>query len=520
MLTQKRPHLLKMLLFAFIALLAAVLACARAVGPAQAPWSAEVENTVQANHIQVETTSIAPANTQQPVVDVPILTPTPDVPKILPTLRSEEEQYIVQAGDSMGRIAERFGISLDMLIAANDVANPNILEIGTLLTVPPPVPGSEGSSFKIIPDSELVYGPGSAGFDTAAFVRDNHGYLAGYTEEVDGITTSGADILQRISQAYSINPRLLLAVLEYTSGWVRSDYPDEVSREYPLGILTYYPGLYHQLAWAANNLNAGYYNWKTSAAGAWVIDSQVVPINPTINAGTAAVQYLLSLMHDRSGWDLAVSEGGIFATYQSLFGYPFHRAFEPLIPNELSQPTMILPFEAGQVWSFTGGPHAGWSDGSPWAALDFAPPGEPLGCVQSNAWVTAVADGPIIRAGNGEVMQDIATASNPSDGFEGTGWTVLYMHIESRDRVEPGTYLYAGDRIGHPSCEGGYSTGTHLHLARRYNGEWISADGTLPFILDGWIARGTEVEYNGYLLKENDTIEAWEGTSSINAIQR
>jgi hypothetical protein len=30
---------------------------------------------------------------------------------------------------------------------------------------------------------------------------------------------------------------------------------------------------------------------------------------------------------------------------------------------------------------------------------------------------------------------------------------VLYMHIESRDRVEPGTFLRAGERVGHPSCE-------------------------------------------------------------------
>jgi murein DD-endopeptidase MepM/ murein hydrolase activator NlpD len=94
------------------------------------------------------------------------------------------------------------------------------------------------------------------------------------------------------------------------------------------------------------------------------------------------------------------------------------------------------------------------------------------------------------------------------------------MHIDSQGRVKPGTNLKAGERIGHPSCEGGVSTGTHLHLARRYNGEWIPADQTLPFVLDGWVSRGGGNEYDGFLEKKGHVIEAWEGRSSDNAIQR
>jgi LasA protease len=113
------------------------------------------------------------------------------------------------------------------------------------------------------------------------------------------------------------------------------------------------------------------------------------------------------------------------------------------------------------------------------------------------------------------VMQDL-----DGDGLEQTGWTVLYMHIESRNRVQPGTYVRAGERIGHASCEGGISTGTHLHLARRYNGEWIPADGPLPFTLDGWVSKGTGSEYNGILTKNGVVIEAWEGRREENQISR
>jgi hypothetical protein len=99
------------------------------------------------------------------------------------------------------------------------------------------------------------------------------------------------------------------------------------------------------------------------------------------------------------------------------------------------------------------------------------------------------------------------------------------MHIEERDRVQPSTYLKAGERIGHPSCEGGFSTGTHTHLARRYNGEWIPADQAqvdygIPFIMDGWISSGNGIEYDGYLERDGESVEAWEGFYPENTIHR
>jgi murein DD-endopeptidase MepM/ murein hydrolase activator NlpD len=128
----------------------------------------------------------------------------------------------------------------------------------------------------------------------------------------------------------------------------------------------------------------------------------------------------------------------------------------------------------------------------------------------------AAADGRIVRADNGAVIQDL-----DNDGYEQTGWTILYMHVETRDRVHPDTYAYAGERIGHPSCEGGFSNGTHVHIARRFNGEWIPADGTLPFSMDGWVSSGNGIEYDGFLTRGDITVEAWEGVfEDLNQISR
>ena len=99
------------------------------------------------------------------------------------------------------------------------------------------------------------------------------------------------------------------------------------------------------------------------------------------------------------------------------------------------------------------------------------------------------------------------------------GRSCICISIHAKE-FEPGTIVRAGERIGHASCEGGYSTGTHLHLARRYNGEWIPADGPLPFVMDGWVSSGDGIVYNGFLSKDGVVVEAWEERRSENQISR
>lgn len=489
-------------------------ACTRRSGAMFEAWAAPTGVPTLAVVLPSTATPLAPA-TREP--GTPVLSPTPDEPHALPTLRVEMKEYAVQSGDGLGMIAARYGISLQELADANNLGTDDWLQPGQILVIPAQRPQETGTGNKIIPDSELVYGPAASAFDPVDFTRQRGGYLALYQGDVDGEMLSGGEIVARVARDYSVNPRLLLAVLEYQSGWVSTSVPDERTRDFPVGFSNlYYKGLYKQLAWSANQLNRGYYLWKENGFAAWnLTDGAVVPIDPGINAGTAGVQYLMSLLYGRDGWNRAVSEAGLMAIYQDLFDYPFYFAVEPLLPANLAQPVMLLPFETGVPWSFTSGPHGGWNTGSAWAALDFAPPGEPMGCALSDAWVTAVAPGVITRSDHGAVVQDL-----DGDGNEHTGWVVFYMHMDSSERVQVGDLLQAGDRIGHPSCEGGFSTGTHLHMARRFNGEWIAADGDLPFNLSGWISSGTWNEYDGFLTKNGQSIEAWDGQAPENQIQR
>ncbi len=120
--------------------------------------------------------------------------------------------------------------------------------------------------------------------------------------------------------------------------------------------------------------------------------------------------------------------------------------------------------------------------------------------------MTAIAPGTVTRSDFGAVVVDL-----DGDEYAGTGWAVLYQHIATSERVPVGTRVQVGDNLGHPSCEGGFSSATHLHLARTYNGRWISADGAIPFNLNGWLITGSGSEYNGVLEKNGVIKEACAG---------
>ena len=364
------------------------------------------------------------------------------------------------------------------------------------------IPGGpqSGSDFGIIPDSELVYGPALDSFALVKFAEARVPELMEYREMVDEREMTGVEIVEKVGRDYSVNPRLLLALLRNRSA-------ETLNLENPFLTDPSYQGLFRQLSWAANTLNRGYYTRRVNALSQLTLpDGVTVEIADALNAGSAALQYFYALLLGYNDWLLAVGPLGVYTDYLTLFGNPQAEAVQPLIPAGLQQPDLRLPYADGEGWYFTAGPHSAWGDGAAWAALDFAPiaPNEEVwGCYDSPDWVRAMADGQVVRISDGLVVQDL-----DGDGFEGSGWTILYMHVAENERVALGTWLSAGDAIGHPSCEGGPATGTHLHIARRYNGEWIPADQDVPFILSGWESAGFGVEYDGSLTKDGLIIEA------------
>jgi murein DD-endopeptidase MepM/ murein hydrolase activator NlpD len=81
----------------------------------------------------------------------------------------------------------------------------------------------------------------------------------------------------------------------------------------------------------------------------------------------------------------------------------------------------------------------------------------------------------------------------------------VYVHLHTdRFKLRVGQRVQVGERLGQPSCDGGLeTTGTHLHLARKYNGEWMPAGGPPAYVLSDWEVLGEHRAYHGKLVERS-----------------
>ncbi|MGA7193793.1 MAG: LysM peptidoglycan-binding domain-containing protein [Anaerolineales bacterium] len=427
--------------------------------------------------------------------------------------------YIAQTGDTVPALASRFNTTVQEIMAANPIipADATTMPPGLPMKIPIYYRELWGTSFKSIPDNAFVNGPTLIGFDTSAFVASHSGWLKDYVGYVasEGGYRTGAEIVDFVARNYSVSPRLLLALLEFQAGALSQ--PKEPKSQYILDFnILYSETVYYQLIIAAQTLNNGYYGWR---AGNLIEferpDQTIVRPDPWLNAGSVGIQYYFAQLYSGSDYDRAVGPNGLAKTYKDLFGDPWANN-SVLIPGSLKQPDMLLPFARNQIWNYTGGPHTGWGSGEPYSAVDFAPPSEFHGCftVDPQNYAIAAASGLVVRSDINGLALDL-----DGDGDERTGWVIFYLHLDPATVMPAGKELNAGDFIGYPSCKGGEVTGTHVHIARKYNGEWILADGPLAFNLEGWITHAGAVAYQGTLTRNGVTVTACQCSDFNSAIK-
>lgn len=428
--------------------------------------------------------------------------------------------YEAQSGDTVPSVAAHFNTTPAEVLAANPALSATTtLTPGLRLNVPAYYFPLGGPSFKIVPDTALIYGPDHVGWDGEAFLQAQPGWLKRQSAYVNNAQRSAAHTLRYIAQFYGVSPRLLLALMEWRSGALSNPTPtrDDVDNPYRLNPEVRARGFYLQSLWVAETLSAAYYGWRS---GRQVViplrDTYQLRVDSYQNAGSMAVQALLAHWFDYGpAFDEAAGPQGFYAAYAALWGDPW-AAPQPHLPGDLRQPILALPFEAREAWAFTGGPHPAFGTRLPWAALDFAPAGV-RGCAASSVPVRAVAPGVVARAGDSAVVLDL-----DGDGHEQTGWVLVYFHIAAQAMAPAGTLVTTGDPLGFPSCEGGRSTGTHVHLSRRYNGEWLPADGlaegVLPFVLNGWTPVRGPQPYTGRLTRIGAWIEAATNATEANRV--
>lgn len=417
--------------------------------------------------------------------------------------------YTAQSGDTLIALSRRFNVLPEEIVSAEEIPTTGLIPVGQVLMIPVRL-GSTTATTKILPDTEIVYSASMLEFNTALFIDTFGGYFSKnklYMGAEKG-NWKASEALEYFGRQNSINPRLLLALFEYQNNLVLGSPLYDDYLDYPLGYRDIrYQGFYSQLVWAIDTISEGYYGWRTGDLTSLTFtDGQTIRIAPELNAGTVAVMYFFSQLYDYQDWQAVMNPTtGFAAKYNAMFGDPWFRAQQvgPIYPSGIPSPEMALPFLNGHVWSYTGGPHGAWRAKTAYAALDFAAPAVAGSCIPALDWAVAVADGVVVRKDDGLIVVDL-----DGDGHEETGWVVIYLHITDDSGVREGDWIYQGDLLGHPSCEGGSSSGSHLHIARKYNGEWVAADGPLPFTLNGWVAQNGDRAYLGSLVRGDDVIIA------------
>ncbi len=148
------------------------------------------------------TVSEGPVVTPAPTVVVSVRPPTP-------TPEPTATTYVVQSGDNLNSIAQRFGLTVGQLLAANpDITDPNRIRVGQVIVIPPPDAPDTGPS-----EASL----GDAGDD----VLDRDGQI---------VTTPGYSDISSLGASLVSDRRLLITLQLVNAAPVRMDPEIEALR--------------------------------------------------------------------------------------------------------------------------------------------------------------------------------------------------------------------------------------------------------------------------------------------------
>lgn len=146
--------------------------------------------------------------------------------------------YYTQAGDTLDVLAIRFGVQPTEISSPDSIPPAGLMQPNQLLIIPARL-GETTPPDKLMPDSEIVYSPSAVDFDIKKYVQDAGGELSTYKQYLKDGWYTGAGVVQRVAIENSVNPRLLLALLEYQSHWVFGQPANLAETDYPMGYIDF-----------------------------------------------------------------------------------------------------------------------------------------------------------------------------------------------------------------------------------------------------------------------------------------
>ena len=140
--------------------------------------------------------------------------------------------YVVHPGDTLSAIAMRHGTTVAALAEANHLANPDLIRIGQLLTIPDAKLGvpayaaraEDGETHTVVHGDTLISIARRYGLDLTALARANGINVntplhVGAVLQVPGRVTRVNALLAHVAGEVGVDPRLVQAVAWMESGW-------------------------------------------------------------------------------------------------------------------------------------------------------------------------------------------------------------------------------------------------------------------------------------------------------------
>ncbi len=319
----------------------------------------------------------------------------------------------------------------------------------------------------LVADDRFSYEEGFYAAEVQAFLEAQGSILARTTVEVGQGEDLFSHALVGHSIRYSLNPKVLLALLEVQSGAIRNGDLAPGALDWAFGYHDpQWQGLDWQLQWATYTLADGLRGADESPP--LLLDGTLAPIPGEANPATQAVLYLLAHTADRRRFSQLRSDGaGSFVrTYRELFDQdprlplgdwapergPFLRppyagqaALSAYFDHEypiFQENGSLLPY-TGEAGHYAYDGHDGWD-----YVLDAGAP------------ALAAAGGQVVFAGMLDTLCPTPAGLIVLDHDE--GYRTLYWHLQ-RIEVEEGQEVAQGERIGLVGSTG-CSTGPHLHF--------------------------------------------------------
>lgn len=305
-----------------------------------------------------------------------------------------------------------------------------------------------------ISDQAFLYGPEVEDFDVAK-------YLARKAPKL----RAKAELIQHWSGYYSINPQLVLSLAEMQSAVLTA--PDPTNLQAPFGTLSQAHGFDGQLRDVLHRLSVLFYRFEAQHA-----DNAHRGLANNINGATAA---LIGVMKPATVTMSATEQGLLLSSFVQQFRALFPDDAAGLLTTKVSGTAAVLappvnmmqmPWRQGYAWR-SNGAHSHTGSGWPLSSIDVAYDWPSWGSPTYS--VTAAHDGTARVMSRCQIR-----VSHPN------GWATNYYHLD-QIQVGDGQWVTANTKLGVYAssraaalCQGGSSTGPHLHFSLLNNGRYVS----------------------------------------------